>query len=108
MINANRMQSGLRIVASVVLVAALLTVMFAGWRYNSMMGAAREPVELCEKRPADFKMVEMKVPACVSRVFAAEWNANQNLLNGTFAIYGMLFLVLWAAQRLSDDREKRR
>jgi hypothetical protein len=92
----------------VVLLGAFSAFVFTGERSNQMLlSTAHAPASVCRSRPADYQIVDMKGPVCVTHKAAVAWNRNDQYLQLALVIAAASFLLLFLMQRKMPEVPKR-
>jgi hypothetical protein len=93
---------------TLVLLGAFSVFVFTGERSNQMLlSTAHAPASVCRSRPADYQIVDMKGPVCVTHDAAVAWNRNQKCIQLAGGIAAASFLVLFLIQRKVPEVPKR-
>jgi hypothetical protein len=93
---------------TVVLLGAFSAFVFTGERSNQMLlSTAHAPASVCRSRPADYQIVDMKGPVCVTHEAAVAWNRNEQYLQLAVGIAAASFLALFLIHRKVPEVSKR-
>jgi len=92
---------------AVVLLAAFSAFVFTGERSNQMLlSTAHAPASVCRSHPADYQIVDMKGPVCVTHNAAVAWKRNGLYLQLALAIAAASFVLLFLIQRKMPEAPK--